>query len=80
MVDSGPDEHNYTFNVTSGCVSKTCMEIQCFSHSFAVPENDLIPHLEYSVRIAAVNINGTGPFSNAITVTSGDDSEIYVNY
>ena len=76
MVDSGSDEHNYTFNVTSGCVSKACNNKECFSHSFNVPKDELIPHLEYSVRIAAVNINGTGPFSNAITVMSGDDSEI----
>ena len=72
MVDSGSDEHNYTFNVTSECVSKTSSNIQCFYHSFNVPENELIPHNKYSVRIAAVNVNGTGPFSNAIAVMSED--------
>ena len=76
MVDSDSDEHNYTFNVTSGCVSRKSEDIQCFSHSFKVPENELIPHTKYSVRIAAVNVNGTGPFSNMIAVLSGDDGEI----
>ena len=76
MVDSGSDEHNYTFNVTSQCVSKTSSNIQCFYHSFNVPENELIPHNKYSVRIAAVNVNGTGPFSNVIAVISEDAGKI----
>ena len=79
MVDSGSDEHNYTFNVTSGCVSKTSNNVHCFSHSFNVPEDELIPHNKHLVRIAAVNVNGTGPFSNVIAVMSGDDGEIIDN-
>ena len=75
MVDSDSDEHNYTFNVTSQCVSKTSKNIRCFLHSFNVSKNELIPHSKYSVRIAAVNVNGTGPFSNAIAVMSGDDGK-----
>ena len=31
---------------------------------------------EYSVTVAAVNANGTGPFSNPVVVTSGKDSEL----
>ena len=75
MVDSGSDEHNYTFNVTSGCTSKTSKDIRCFIHSFNVSKNELILHNKYSVKVAAVNVNGTGPFSNEITVMSGDDGK-----
>ena len=31
---------------------------------------------EYSVTVAAVNANGTGPFSKPVTETSGEDSEL----
>ena len=76
MVDSDSDEHNYTFNVTSQCVSTTSTDIQCLSHSFNVPKNDLTPHEKYSVKVAAVNVNGVGPFSNVIVATSGDDGNV----
>ena len=36
----------------------------------------LIPYVDYSVTVAAVNVNGTGPFSNPPVVgKSGEDSE-----
>ena len=31
---------------------------------------------EYSVTVAAVNANGTGPFSKPVIETSGEDSEL----
>ena len=31
---------------------------------------------EYSVRVAAVNVDGTGPFSNPMIERSGEDSEL----
>ena len=31
---------------------------------------------EYSVTVAAVNANGTGPFSESVVATSGEDSEL----
>ena len=31
---------------------------------------------EYSITVAAVNAKGTGPFSNTIVQTSGEDSEL----
>ena len=30
----------------------------------------------YAVRVAAVNANGTGPFSKSVVATSGEDSEL----
>ena len=36
----------------------------------------LLACTEYSVTVAAVNANGTGPFSNPVTGTSGEDSEL----
>ena len=75
MVDSGSDEHNYTFNVTNGCVSRTSTKIRCLFHHFDIPESELVPHKNYAVKVAAVNANGTGPFSSAITVLSGDSGK-----
>jgi len=39
----------------------------------------LVAFTNYSVEVAAVNINGTGPFSDALFGLSGQDSE-YNNY
>ena len=35
----------------------------------------LVAYVNYSVIVAAVNVNGTGPFSNSMVETSGEDSE-----
>ena len=40
----------------------------------------LVPFVMYSVRVAAMTVNGTGPFSDAIEQTSGQDSKLYYNY
>ena len=31
---------------------------------------------QYSVTVAAVNVNGTGPFSISVEATSGEDSKL----
>ena len=36
----------------------------------------LVPYVNYSVVVAAVNVNGTGPFSNPMIKMSGEDSEL----
>ena len=36
----------------------------------------LFAYVEYSVTMAAVNVNGTGPFSKPVLATSGEDSEL----
>ena len=36
----------------------------------------LFAFAEYSVKVAAVNAKGTGPFSNPVQATSGEDSEL----
>ena len=36
----------------------------------------LVAFVDYSVTVAAVNINGTGPFSNPVVEKSGKDSEL----
>jgi len=36
----------------------------------------LVAFVIYSVRVAAMNINGTGPFSNSLARVSGEDSEL----
>ena len=35
----------------------------------------LVAYVNYSVIVAAVNVNGTGPFINPIVETSGEDGE-----
>ena len=35
----------------------------------------LVAFTSYSVEVAAVNVNGTGPFSDPVTELSGQDSE-----
>ena len=36
----------------------------------------LFPYAKYSIAMAAVNANGTGPFSEPVIATSGEDSEL----
>ena len=36
----------------------------------------LLACTKYSVTVAAVNANGTGPFSNPVIASSGEDSEL----
>ena len=36
---------------------------------------ELVAFTNYSIEVAAVNVNGTGPFSNAVTGLSGEDSK-----
>ena len=38
--------------------------------------SELIAITEYSVKVAAMNINGTGPFSESVVGISGKDSEL----
>jgi len=38
-----------------------------------IPE--LVAFISYSVEVAAVNVNGTGPFSDPVTGLSGQDSK-----
>ena len=42
--------------------------------------SELVAFTEYSVRVAAVNINGTGPFSDAVTGKPGGDGEFCTYY
>ena len=38
----------------------------------------LVAYVEYSVRVAARTVNGTGPFSNAVVHRSGEDGELNI--
>ena len=39
----------------------------------------LVPYVNYSVTVVAVNGNGTGPFSNPMVGRSGEDGELNYN-
>ena len=36
----------------------------------------LVSFFDYSIRVAAINVNGTGPFSDALVQESGQDSKL----
>ena len=38
----------------------------------------LVAFVEHSVEVAAMTVNGTGPFSNAIVQVSGQDCELTI--
>ena len=38
--------------------------------------SELVTYVIYSVTVAAMNVNGTGPFSNSIVELSGEASEL----
>ena len=42
----------------------------------ALTISGLFACVEYSVTMAAVNVEGTGPFSKPVTAISGEDSEL----
>ena len=39
----------------------------------------LVAYVNYSVTVAAVNVNGTGPFSDPMVQRSGEDGALYFN-
>ena len=40
----------------------------------------LVAFVDYSVTVAVVNVNGTGPFSNPVVQRSGEDSELNIYF
>ena len=42
--------------------------------------SELVALVNYSVTLAAVNINGTGPFGNPVMGRSREDSELFSSY
>ena len=40
----------------------------------------LVAYVDYSVTVAAVNVNGTGPFTDPVVGRSGEDSELNYLY
>jgi len=43
-------------------------------------QGGLTAYADYSVRVAAMTVNGTGPFSNSVVQVSGQDSELSIYY
>ena len=39
----------------------------------------LVAYVNYSVAVAAANVNGTGPFSTSVVRKSGEDGELHLN-
>ena len=54
-------------------------EVNVIGQTFTA--SGLTPHTNYSFRVAGVNSNGTGPYSNDITVLTDEDGILYnTNY
>ena len=68
---NGPIDHviQYTMVGTSDTMSENV------NSGTAHTISGLVAYVNYSVTVAAVNVNGTGPFSNPMVETSGEDSE-----
>jgi len=60
----------YTKVGTSGTMSVTVPSGTTYTIS------RLAAFVEYSVEVAAITVNGIGPFSNAVTQVSGQDCEL----
>ena len=67
---------NYTvvFQEQGGAVISG--EVNVMDRTFTASR--LTPHTNYIFRVAGVNSNGTGPYSNDITVHTVEDCKIYL--
>ena len=66
----------YTFQYTrSGIVMK-----ETVANGFTYVISGLVPFANYSVKMAAMTINGTGPFSTDIIQVSGEGSRLICIY
>ena len=48
------------------------ISVEVMGQSFTADR--LRPFTDYTFRVAGVNINGTGPFTNTISITIGEES------
>ena len=48
----------------------------CLPGRFSVTLSTLVPYVVYNVRVAAMNVNGTGPMTDPIVLISGEDSKL----
>ena len=73
-----PIDHNgpitYMIQYTGGGTSDMMNVNSGTTHTIS----GLVAFVDYSVTVAAVNINGTGPFSNPMVQRSGEDGELNI--
>ena len=64
---------NYTvvFQEQGGAVIDIPGEVNVMNRTFTA--SGLTPHTNYTFRVAGVNSNGTGPYSDDITVLTDED-------
>ena len=63
---------NYTLDGSSNMMSMSASEISGTTHIIS----ELVAYVNYSVIVAAMTVNGTGPFSDPPVVgRSGEDGE-----
>ena len=79
-----PSEQDFNGSITGYVIQYTRVGSHTSDDTMIVNVPDdtnlVIPGLfacaEYSVTVAAVNANGTGPFSKPVVETSGEDGEL----
>ena len=71
VIPSEPNQCTFQndFHWSSCCI--TTLEMNVMDRNFTV--SGLTPHTNYTFRVAGVNSNGTGPYSNVITVVTDED-------
>ena len=72
------DEESFVIAANRCNASRSTNKGGCPSGRHSVTLTDLAPHVIYDVRVAAMNSNGTGPMSNSILLSSGEDSEFII--
>ena len=53
-------------------------EVNVMDRTFTA--SGLTPRTNYIFRVAGVNSNGTGPYSNGITIPTDEDSKLQIHY
>ena len=72
------DEESFVIAANRCNASRSTNTGGCSSGRHSKTLTDLAPNVIFDVRVAAINSNGTGPMSNSILLSSGEDSEFII--
>ena len=72
-IDQNGPITGYVIRYTGVGSNVTMDEIVNSRHTYTIVE--LLPFVNYSVEMAAINVNGTGPFSDPVVQLSGHEGK-----
>ena len=75
LVDHNGNLTGYTVSY-SRVGSNNVHSVQLSANVTMYKITQLVPSTKYRIQVACININGTGPFSVYIEVSSGDNSKL----